>query len=221
LQAAEFIMRRLSATHKRVQVASFVDGSFLKALESALRFGTALIVQDIEANMDPIINPVLNREFVKVWLHCCRHHDSATRCGLHLFALRRTCLTPPCHRTRWPMVLWMMMRVFVSHGPRASVDEQAGGRVLVRLGELEVDFSPTFTMVMTTRDNTHQFPPDLCSRVTFVNFVVTPSSLQSQCLNKVLRVCRPDVDAKRTRLLKLQGEFQVGCIAVCELVTRR
>ena len=90
------------------------------------------------------------------------------------------------------------------------------------------------------------FPPDLCSRVTFVNFTVTRSSLQSQCLNRVrvcvfgcvfvcvclymctfafmcayggIRTCihtcahqvlkaeRPDVDSKRSDLLKLQGEF--------------
>ncbi len=87
---------------------------------------------------------------------------------------------------------------------------QAGGRVLVRLEDMEVDFSPTFMLMLTTRDNTAQFSPDLCSRVTFVNFIVTPSSLQSQCLNKVLKVCRPQVDARRTGLLKLQGEFQVS-----------
>ena len=29
------------------------------------------------------------------------------------------------------------------------------------------------------------FAPDLCSRVTFVNFTVTRSSLQDQCLNQV------------------------------------
>jgi hypothetical protein len=92
---------------------------------------------------------------------------------------------------------------------------QAGGRVLVRLEDLEVDFSPSFTLMLTTRDNTCQFSPDLCSRATFVNFIVTPSSLQSQCLNKVLKVCRPQVDARRSGLLKLQGEFQVrGCLAV-------
>lgn len=50
-----------------------------------------------------------------------------------------------------------------------------------------------------------EFPPDLCSRVTFVNFTVTRSSLQSQCLNQVLKAERPDVDAKRSDLLKLQG----------------
>lgn len=51
-----------------------------------------------------------------------------------------------------------------------------------------------------------EFPPDLCSRVTFVNFTVTRSSLQSQCLNEVLKAERPDVDEKRSDLLKLQGE---------------
>ena len=80
--------------------------------------------------------------------------------------------------------------------------------MLVRLGDIDVDFSPTFTMVLTTRDNTSQFTPDLCSRVTFVNFTITPSSLQSQCLTKVLKARAPDVDARRGGLLKLQGELQ-------------
>lgn len=51
-----------------------------------------------------------------------------------------------------------------------------------------------------------EFPPDLCSRVTFVNFTVTRSSLQSQCLNYVLKAERKDVDTKRSDLLKLQGK---------------
>lgn len=55
------------------------------------------------------------------------------------------------------------------------------------------------------RDPTVEFPPDICSRVTFVNFTVTRSSLQSQCLNQVLKAERPDIDEKRSDLLKLQG----------------
>ena len=54
-----------------------------------------------------------------------------------------------------------------------------------------------------------EFAPDLCSRVTFVNFTVTRSSLQSQCLHEVLKAERPEVDAKRSDLLKLQGEFHL------------
>merc|ERR1711991_205777 len=107
---------------------------FLKALESSLRFGTPILVQDVE-NVDPIVNPILNRE------------------------LRR-----------------------------------AGGRVLMSLGDQDIDFSPAFMMIMTTRDPTFNFAPDLCSRVTFVNFTVTPSSLQNQCLSRVLKQERPDID---------------------------
>lgn len=57
------------------------------------------------------------------------------------------------------------------------------------------------------RDPTVEFPPDMCSRVTFVNFTVTRSSLQSQCLHRVLKAERPDIDTKRSDLLKLQGKF--------------
>ena len=125
-----------------------MDDAFRKNLESALRFGNPLLVQDVE-NYDPILNPVLNRE------------------------LRRT-----------------------------------GGRVLITLGDQDIDLSPSFTIFLSTRDPTVEFAPDLCSRVTFVNFTVTRSSLQSQCLNQVLKAERPDVDERRSDLLKLQGEYQ-------------
>ena len=73
----------------------------------------------------------------------------------------------------------------------------------------DIDLSPTFRIFLATRDPTHEFSPPLCSRVTLVNFTVTRSSLQSQCLSHVLRAERPDVDSKRTDMLKLQGEYQL------------
>ena len=82
---------------------------------------------------------------------------------------------------------------------------RTGGRVLITLGDQDIDLSPSFVIFLSTRDPTVEFPPDICSRVTFVNFTVTRSSLQSQCLNRVLKAERPDIDAKRSDLLKLQG----------------
>jgi dynein heavy chain 1 len=146
-QATDYIMKEYS--DKKITKTSFLDDAFRKNLESALRFGNPLLVQDVE-NYDPILNPVLNRE------------------------LRRT-----------------------------------GGRVLITLGDQDIDLSPSFTIFLSTRDPTVEFPPDICSRVTFVNFTVTRSSLQSQCLNQVLKAERPDVDKKRSDLLKLQGEFHL------------
>jgi dynein heavy chain 1, cytosolic len=146
-QATDFIMNEFK--DKKITKTSFLDDSFRKNLESALRFGNPLLVQDVE-NYDPILNPVLNRE------------------------LRRT-----------------------------------GGRVLITLGDQDIDLSPSFVIFLSTRDPTVEFPPDICSRVTFVNFTVTRSSLQSQCLNQVLKAERPDIDEKRSDLLKLQGEFHL------------
>ncbi|VDL72361.1 unnamed protein product [Nippostrongylus brasiliensis] len=146
-QAAEYIMKQFAG--RNIQKTSFLDDSFRKNLESALRFGNSLLVQDVES-YDPILNPVLNRE------------------------VKRT-----------------------------------GGRVLITIGDQDIDLSPAFQIFLITRDASVEFTPDVCSRVTFVNFTVTSSSLASQCLNQVLRSERPDVDKKRSDLLKLQGEFAV------------
>ena len=58
-QATEFIFNEYA--DKKITKTSFLDDSFQKNLESALRFGNPLLVQDVE-NYDPILNPVLNRE---------------------------------------------------------------------------------------------------------------------------------------------------------------
>ena len=84
---------------------------------------------------------------------------------------------------------------------------RAAGRVLVTLGDQEIDVSPSFLVILATRDPAVELPPDLSSRVTVANFSVTRSGLQAQCLNRVLRAERPDVDAKRSDLLRLQGEY--------------
>lgn len=82
-QATAFLLNEYR--ERKISVTSFLDESFLKNLESALRFGTPLLIQDVE-HLDPILNAVLNKELRK-----------------------------------------------------------AGGRVLIRLGNQEIDFSPSFT----------------------------------------------------------------------------
>ena len=132
---------------RRLTVTSFLDDSFVKQLESSLRFGNPILIQDAE-HMDPILNNILNKEYQKT-----------------------------------------------------------GGRVLIQLGKQEIDFSPAFKVFLSTRDPSATFAPDVCSRTTFVNFTITQSSLQTQALNDVLKSERPDIDQRRTNLIKMQGEF--------------
>ena len=144
-RAVDFL--RNEHQERRLTVTSFLDDSFVKQLESSLRFGNPILIQDAEY-MDPILNHVLNKEY-----------------------------------------------------------QRTGGRVLIQLGKQEIDFSPAFRVYLSTRDPSATFPPDVCSRTTIVNFTVTRSSLQTQSLNDVLKSERPDIDQRRTNLIKMQGEF--------------
>ena len=144
-RATEFLQNKNK--ERRLTVTSFLDDSFIKQLESSLRFGNSILIQDAE-HLDPVLNHVLNKEYQKT-----------------------------------------------------------GGRVLIQLGKQEIDISPAFKLYLSTRDPSAVFPPDICSRTTFVNFTVTQSSLQTQSLNEVLKSERPDVDQRRSNLVKMQGEF--------------
>ncbi|ERT02584.1 dynein heavy chain, cytoplasmic [Sporothrix schenckii ATCC 58251] len=146
-RVTEFLQRECK--DRRLTVTSFLDDSFAKQLESSLRFGNPILIQDAE-HLDPLLNHVLNKEYQKT-----------------------------------------------------------GGRVLIQLGKQQIDFSPAFKLYLSTRDPSATFAPDICSRTTFVNFTVTQGSLQTQSLNDVLKSERPDVDERRSNLIKLQGEFKV------------
>ena len=42
-----------------------------------------------------------------------------------------------------------------------------------------------------------------------MNFTVTPSSLENQCLNIFLKNERQDIEEKKNKQLKIQGEFRI------------
>ena len=145
--AISFLMKKYH--DDKIQKTSFLDKAFMKTLAGAVRFGTALLVENVE-HIDPILNPLLNKE------------------------LQRT-----------------------------------GGRTLVRIGTEEIDYSPKFKIILSTKNPAVQLTPDICSRVTLVNFTVTPASLQSQSLSQVVKVEKPELESQRAALLKLQGEQNV------------
>jgi dynein heavy chain 1, cytosolic len=87
--------------------------------------------------------------------------------------------------------------------------QRTGGRTLVRIGTEDVDYSPKFKIILSTKNPAVQLTPDLCSRVTLINFTVTPDSLQSQSLSQVIKSEKPELEAQRASLLKLQSEQNV------------
>jgi len=61
-RVTEFLQNE--SKERRLTVTSFLDSSFVKQLESALRFGNPILIQDAE-HIDPILNQVLNKEYQK------------------------------------------------------------------------------------------------------------------------------------------------------------
>lgn len=61
-QALNYILKYYEK--KKITSTSFADASFMKNLETSLRFGCPLLVQDVE-KIDPILNSVLNKELHK------------------------------------------------------------------------------------------------------------------------------------------------------------
>jgi dynein heavy chain len=77
------------------------------------------------------------------------------------------------------------------------------GRIQIKLGDSEVDYDKNFLLYMTTKlPNPHYFP-EVCIKVTVINFTVTFDGLEEQLLHEVVSKEIPDMLEKSVSL-KLQ-----------------
>ena len=77
----------------------------------------------------------------------------------------------------------------------------AGGRTLIRLGDSDIDYDKNFRFYMTTKMANPHYLPEICIKVTIINFTVTLSGLEDQVLADVVRLERPDLEELRTQLV--------------------
>jgi dynein heavy chain 1 len=54
---------------EKIQKTSFLDKAFMKTLAGAVRFGTTLLVENVE-KLDPVLNPILNKEIQRTGGRC-------------------------------------------------------------------------------------------------------------------------------------------------------
>jgi dynein heavy chain len=85
-----------------------------------------------------------------------------------------------------------------------------GGRLQIKLGDSEVDYDTNFLFYMTTKmPNPHYFP-EVCIKVTVINFTVTFDGLEEQLLNETVSKEIPETLQRRTELmLQLAGDKKV------------
>ena len=76
-----------------------------------------------------------------------------------------------------------------------------GGRLLIHLGDSDVDYHPDFRMYLTTKLPNPHYLPEVCIKVTLINCTVTMPGLVDQLLGVVVKKERPDIERRKNRLV--------------------
>eukprot|EP00659_Diplonema_papillatum_P004074 gene4074-6331_t len=78
---------------------------------------------------------------------------------------------------------------------------KTGGRVVIKLGDTEVDYDENFKLFLTTKLPNPLYSPELQIKVAIVNFTVTTKGLEDQLLNDVVQVERADLAENKDKVV--------------------
>lgn len=126
----------------RLEVTKMTNANLLRSLETCIRNGKGLLIEDIDETLEPSLEPILQKAIFK-----------------------------------------------------------QGGRLLIRLGDSDVDYDPSFKLFLTTKLPNPHYLPEVYIKVTVINFTVTMDGLEDQLLGDVVRHERPDIEEKKNRLV--------------------
>ena len=82
-----------------------------------------------------------------------------------------------------------------------------GGQPMIRLGESTVPYNDEFKFYMTTKMPNPHYAPEVCVKVTLLNFAITMQGLESQLLGLVIKNESPEVEEKKNALVIQQAEM--------------
>jgi len=76
-----------------------------------------------------------------------------------------------------------------------------GGMTCIKLGDSIVNYAPEFRFYITTKLRNPHYMPELSTKVTLLNFMITPEGLEDQLLGIVIAKERPELEEAKTELL--------------------
>jgi dynein heavy chain len=76
-----------------------------------------------------------------------------------------------------------------------------GGRLLMKLGDSLVEYDKNFKMYITTKLANPHYLPEVCIKVTVINFTVTQVGLEGQLMADVVKLERPELEEQRNSLI--------------------
>jgi dynein heavy chain, axonemal len=76
-----------------------------------------------------------------------------------------------------------------------------GGRLLMKLGDSMVEYDRNFHLYITTKLSNPHYLPEVCIKVTIINFTVTNVGLEGQLLADVVKLEKPELEEQRNQLI--------------------
>ena len=83
-----------------------------------------------------------------------------------------------------------------------------GGIKQMRLGDSNVDYDDNFRFFMTTKMPNPHYLPEVCIKVTLINFTVTFRGLEEQLLGDVVIQEKPEIEQKRDEIVVSMDQDQ-------------
>ena len=105
-----------------------------------------------------------------------------------------------------PLLYPLLRKDLISQGPR----------FVVQLGEKTIDYNESFKLFLTTRNPLPVIPPDAASIITNVNFTTTKAGLTAQLLASTIHNEKPDLEKRKTELLKTEEDLKVQLVKLEE-----
>ena len=81
-----------------------------------------------------------------------------------------------------------------------------GGVLAIKLGDATVEFSADFRLYITTKLRNPHYLPELSTKVTVCNFMITPDGLEDQLLGIVVARERPELEESKNQLILQSAE---------------
>lgn len=103
---------------KQVKIMKFSDNNYLKILEVAIRMGYPFLMENVQEDMDPAIEPLLQKQIVK-----------------------------------------------------------KGNNWTIKIGDAIMEYDKNFTFIMATKLRNPHYLPEVSTKVTLINFMITKEGL--------------------------------------------
>jgi dynein heavy chain len=132
-----------------LQIIKLSNPKFLQFIESGIRMGLPVLLENIEEQLDPSLEPVLQKNVFK-----------------------------------------------------------QGGQKMIRLGDATIPYNDDFKFIITTKLANPHYLPEICIKVTVINFTVTPEGLEDQLLVDVVKYEQPELEQQKDQLVVQLAEFK-------------